>query len=105
MLLGVAALLFSLGVVLGEADRNWFVGNRTPYLLSSDAVWKCTHAVATRLFTLTGVSTPLGVLLGTYAVYFLVVPPWRTAVGTVASSYVPYERLERGEDAVSGSTP
>jgi len=95
-LAAVAGLFYYLGILLDAAERNWFVGIRTPWTLSSEAVWERTHAVGSRLFKLTAVLTLVGVLFGDYAVYFLVVPALLTAVALVAYSYYLYETLERG---------
>ena len=37
-------LFYYLGVVIEHAKRNWFVGIRTPWTLSSENVWDKTHA-------------------------------------------------------------
>ncbi|MGC9100989.1 MAG: SdpI family protein [Caldisericum sp.] len=36
-------LYYSMGMVLHKAKRNWFIGIRTPWILSPDTVWKKTH--------------------------------------------------------------
>ncbi|MGC8575775.1 MAG: SdpI family protein [Caldisericum sp.] len=33
-------LYYSIGMVLHKAKRNWFIGIRTPWILSPDTVWK-----------------------------------------------------------------
>ena len=50
ILVGVAGLFYYSGVLLTHAERNWFVGIRTPWTLSSEEVWKRTHALGGRLF-------------------------------------------------------
>jgi uncharacterized membrane protein len=104
VLVAEAGLFYYLGVVLGVAERNWFVGVRTPWTLSSDVVWDRTHALASRLFKLTAVLTLVGLAFGEYALFFLLVPALVTAVVTVVYSYWLYERLERGGDG-SGPNP
>ncbi|MFC5971135.1 SdpI family protein [Halomarina salina] len=95
VLAGVALLFYYVGVLLGHAERNWFVGVRTPWTLSSDEVWARTHRLAGRLFKLTALVSLVGLLVGDYAVYFLLVPALATAAVTVGYSYYLYERLER----------
>lgn len=99
----VAVLLYYVGVLLGHAERNWFVGIRTPWTLSSDEVWDRTHALGGRLFKLAALVSLVGLLVGDYAVYFLVVPVLLTAGVTVAYSYYLYERIERGGDPSANS--
>ncbi|MBV9774140.1 MAG: SdpI family protein, partial [Gemmatimonadetes bacterium] len=39
-------LLVAIGNFLPRVRRNWFIGVRTPWTLSSEAVWRTTHRVA-----------------------------------------------------------
>jgi uncharacterized membrane protein len=103
ILLGVAGLFYYSGVLLTHAERNWFVGIRTPWTLSSEEVWNRTHALGGRLFKLTAVLTLVGLLFGDYALYFLLIPALLTAGITIVYSYYVYEQLERGSDTGSGS--
>lgn len=95
ILAGVALLFYYTGVLLAKAKRNWFIGIRTPWTLSDDDVWNETHRVGAKLFKITAVMVLLGLAFGEYAIYFLLVPLFITAVGTVAYSYYLYERVER----------
>lgn len=97
VLAAAGVLFFYVGVVLEHAKQNWFVGVRTPWTLSSDEVWQRTHALASRLFKLSGVLALVGLLFGDYAIYFVLVPALATAVVTIVYSYYLYERLERGD--------
>ena len=94
----VAGLFYYVGVVLEHAERNWFVGIRTPWTLSSADVWDRTHRLGSRLFKLTALVALIGLLFGEYAIYFLVVPALLTAGITVVYSYYLYEQLERDSD-------
>lgn len=89
---GGAALCYYLGTVLPHVEPNWFLGIRTPWTLSDDAVWDRTHALGARLFKLSAAIAAVGLLFGEYAVYFLVGPVLATAAVTVAYSYVLYAR-------------
>ena len=46
----ISILFYYVGVVVGHAKRNWFIGVRTPWTLSSDLVWKKTHKLGGKLF-------------------------------------------------------
>lgn len=50
----IALLFIVLGNYLGRVKPNWFIGIRTPWTLSSEAVWRDTHRVGGRLFVLGG---------------------------------------------------
>ena len=99
---GSAALFYYVGTVLPHVEPNWFLGIRTPWTLSDDAVWERTHALGARLFKLSALIAVVGLFSGEYAVYFLVGPALATAAITVAYSYVLYARGERGTDAGDG---
>jgi len=43
-------MLYMAGVLIENAKRNWFVGIRTPWTLSSDVVWNKTHQLGGKLF-------------------------------------------------------
>ncbi|MFC6942586.1 SdpI family protein [Salinirubellus sp. GCM10025818] len=103
ILVGVTGLFYYSGVLLTHAERNWFVGIRTPWTLSSEEVWNRTHALGGRLFKLTAVRTLAGLLFGDYALYFLLVPALLTVGITIVYSYYVYERIEQGSDTGSGS--
>lgn len=96
VLAATAVLFYFVGVLLSHAERNWFVGIRTPWTLSSAEVWDRTHRLGARLFKVTAVVALFGLLAGEYAVYFLVAPALVTAAVTVAYSFYLYERTERG---------
>lgn len=52
--LGVGLLLAFLGNYLTRVEPNWFLGIRTPWTLSSDAVWRKTHRTGGWLFVVGG---------------------------------------------------
>jgi len=101
VLAAVAGLFYYVGVLLEHAERNWFVGIRTPWTLSSDDVWDRTHRLGGRLFKLTALIALVGLFFGEYAIYFLVVPALLTAGITVVYSYYLYEQLERDSSHVT----
>ena len=76
VLLPAMGLLFVLcGVLIGQAKRNFFIGIRTPWTLSSDRVWAQTHRVGALLFVLCGVIAMLGVFAPGPAAFLLVIVP------------------------------
>lgn len=50
----LAAFLVLFGNVIGRLRPSWFLGIRTPWTLSSDAVWRRTHRLAGRLMVPAG---------------------------------------------------
>jgi uncharacterized membrane protein len=56
MLAGFGLLMAVIGNYLGKMPKNYVVGIRTPWTLSSDYVWERTHRFAAPLFFVVGVS-------------------------------------------------
>ncbi|MGH9260981.1 MAG: SdpI family protein, partial [Acidimicrobiales bacterium] len=52
--LAIGVLLVFLGNYLARVEPNWFVGIRTPWTLSSDAVWRQTHRTGGPVFVVAG---------------------------------------------------
>jgi uncharacterized membrane protein len=92
---GFAALFYFLGVLMEKAERNWFVGIRTPWTLSSDRVWKRTHEIGGKLFKACGVVCLLGLVFPDWAIIIVVVPVVAAAVYSVGFSYVEFRKEKR----------
>lgn len=75
-LLPALGLLFIFaGNLMGSAKRNFTIGIRTPWTLSSDRVWERTHRLGARLFYACGVIAMLGAFLPGAIAYVLVIGP------------------------------
>lgn len=88
----VGILIFYVGTILPKTRRNWFIGIRTPWTISSDHVWQKTHELGGRLFQALGIIIILGVLAPNYALWIILVPLIIIAVGLIFYSYVIYEQ-------------
>jgi uncharacterized membrane protein len=80
--------------VLGQVRRNFWVGVRTPWTLTSEAVWSRTHRLAAWLYVPLGVAGAAAVVLGAplsacFVVFIVVV------LLPAVYSLVLYKRLER----------
>ena len=84
---GFGIFIYACGVLLGKAKRNFFIGIRTPWTLSSDTVWAKTHLLGGLLFKISGVIAILGILSPNLALLFLLVPLMVSAAITVVYSY------------------
>jgi uncharacterized membrane protein len=58
--LGIGLLFYCIGVLTENAERNWFIGIRTPRTLSSDRVWKRTNRLGGKLFKIAGIAAIFG---------------------------------------------
>ncbi len=93
-LLPAMGLLFIfIGFMLRRAKRNFFIGIRTPWTLSSDTVWEKTHQLGAVLFMASGVLAFIGGLFGGMtAFWMLFVPLIGSVVFLLVYSYVLYQR-------------
>lgn len=92
-LLPAMGLLFLfIGYLLRKSERNWFIGIRTPWTLSSDRVWAETHRVGSVLFYASGVLALIGSLFGKYAFVFVLAPVLASTLIVLVYSYVSYRR-------------
>jgi uncharacterized membrane protein len=92
---GFGIFIYACGVLLGKAKRNFFIGIRTPWTLSSDTVWAKTHLLGGQLFKISGVISILGALFPNLALLFLLVPLMAASTIAVVYSYVLF-RSEAG---------
>lgn len=93
MLLPAVGLLFiGVGYLMSRAKRNFFIGIRTPWTLSSDTVWDKTHKLGSRLFMLGGVVTILCSLLGESGIWIMLVAMLGASFVPIVYSYVLYQR-------------
>lgn len=88
-----AGLLFvGSGILIEKTRRNWFIGIRTPWTLSSDEVWDKTHRMGGKLFKIAGVIAMVGIFFQSYAVFFVLIPALLVAAYTVVYSYLEYRK-------------
>lgn len=85
-------MFYYLGILCKHSKRNWFIGIRTPWTLSSDAVWDKTHQLGGTLFKIAGVITFIGVFFQNYVFYFVIVPAMLVAIYTIIYSYLEYKK-------------
>jgi len=93
MLPALGILFFFVGYMLRKAKRNFFIGIRTPWTLSSDRVWDETHRLGSVLFMVSGVLAFIGSFFGgMLAFWFLFVPLIGSTLITIVYSYVLYQQ-------------
>jgi uncharacterized membrane protein len=93
MLLPVVGLLFiGVGYMMGKAKRNFFIGIRTPWTLSSETVWDETHNLGSKLFMLGGVVTIISAFLGENGIWLLLAAIPIAAFVPIIYSYILWRR-------------
>ena len=88
----LAILFYYTGILIENAKRNWFIGIRTPWTMSSDKVWDKTHKIGGKWYKIAGVVTLLAIFFETYAIYIIVVPLIMVSIYTVVYSYFEYQK-------------
>ncbi|MCX7785183.1 MAG: DUF1648 domain-containing protein [candidate division WOR-3 bacterium] len=93
--IGLGVLFFYIGFLLENAQRNWFIGIRTPWTLSSDSVWDKTHKLGGKLFKIIGIIALIGIIFSKYAFWFVIVPVIITSLYLFIFSYIKYRAENR----------
>jgi len=88
-------LFYYIGILIENAKRNWFIGIRTPWTLSSEKVWEKTHKIGGKLFKTAGAFAFIGVFFQSYALFFILVPIILVAAYTIIYSYFEYQKETR----------
>lgn len=93
MIIPAIGLLFIyIGSIMGKLKRNWFIGIKTPWTLSSDRVWDKTHRIGGKVFIISGIISLFGLVLPDYALWLLLAPVLIGVVYTVVYSYFEYQK-------------
>ena len=92
MLPALGFLFYYMGILMEHVKRNWFIGIRTPWTLSSDRVWDKTHKLGAKLFKASGVIAVIGILFGEHAIWFVLVPVIVSAIYLIVYSYFEYRK-------------
>lgn len=82
-----AILFYYGGILISHAKRNWFIGIRTPWTLSSDNVWDKTHKLGGKLFKIAAVVSLIGLIFPEFALWFVLIPILFAAFYPIVYSY------------------
>lgn len=92
MLPAMGIIFYASGIMMEKSKRNWFIGIRTPWTLSSDRVWDKTHKIGSKLFKLSGVLAIIGIFFGKYLIYFILGPVLLSSIFVFIYSYWEYRK-------------
>ena len=95
MPIALGFLFYYLGVIMEHFKRNWFIGIRIPWTLSSDKVWEKTHKIGGKLFKYAAVIVLLGMFFNDYAIWFIIIPILFVVVFVLVYSYVEYNKIKK----------
>ena len=91
MLPFMGILFIAIGYIMRQAKRNFFIGIRTPWTLSSDYVWDKTHQLGSVLFMVSGAFAIVGGFFGGTAAFWLIfIPLIGSTIVLTVYSYILY---------------
>jgi len=93
MLPAFGLVFYYVGVLVEHSKRNWFIGIRTPWTMSSDEVWAKTHKIGGKLYKFSALITILGFFFVNYAILFILAPILFTSIYIILYSYFEYQKL------------
>ncbi|MFA5877859.1 MAG: DUF1648 domain-containing protein [Candidatus Staskawiczbacteria bacterium] len=85
-------LFYFVGVLIEHSKRNWFIGIRTPWTLSSDIVWDKTHKLGGILFKAGAIVSAFGLFFPDYVILFILFPAVVSAIYPVIYSYFVFRK-------------
>jgi uncharacterized membrane protein len=94
----IGIMMIVLGNYMGKIKRNWFVGIKTPWTLSSENVWNKTHRLGGRFFVAWGLVIIIAPWLPAYMALPLFIGGAVSAViGTFIYSYIYYRQEKKAK--------
>ncbi len=94
VMIGISAMMLYIGILLKHAKMNWFVGIRTPWTLSSEEVWKKTHAIGSRMFIILAIIIFISIFLP-YNFLIIFTSTMFVAAFLIVYSYYEYRKLHQ----------
>jgi len=91
----LAALFYYVGILCENSKRNWFIGVRTPWTLSSEIVWDRTNRLAGKLFKILAVVFIIGLLLPSEFFIYIIIAVIIIALCPVAYSFFEFQKLAK----------
>lgn len=91
---GFALLFFYCGILIEHAKKNFSIGIRTPWTLSSDTVWDKTHKIGGKLFKIAGILGLVGIFFPQQAILFILIPILAITLYLYIFSYLEHRKLK-----------
>lgn len=85
-------LFYYCGILTENTKKNWYIGIRTPWTMSSEKVWEKTNRIGGKLFKISGGIALLGIFLPSYALFFILAPVIFAVTYTIIYSYFEYQK-------------
>ncbi|MFA5746844.1 MAG: DUF1648 domain-containing protein [Candidatus Paceibacterota bacterium] len=88
----LSALFYWSGILVEKAKMNWFIGIRTPWTMSSEAVWDKTHKLGGKLFKASALISLAGLFFGPLAFWFTILPITFVSFYLIIYSYLEHKK-------------
>lgn len=89
----LALIFFFAGELMEHSRRNWFIGVRTPWTLSSDAVWSDVNGKTGRLFKVAALAPIVAMIVAApYSIFVAITPVVLVALWSIGYSYHAFKR-------------
>jgi len=85
-------LYYYAGILMENSKRNWSIGIRTPWTLSSENVWDKTGKMGGGLFKASGIIALVGILFPGQAIIFMIAPIILVSLYVIYYSYTEYRK-------------
>jgi uncharacterized membrane protein len=90
-----SGLIYSIGILIRKAKRNFLIGIKTPWTLNSDKVWEKTHLKASNLFKASAILSLIGITVPELAFFFMIIPILTASAWVIIYSYLEYKKEEK----------
>lgn len=95
MMPAMGLLFIMIGYMMQNTKRNYFIGIRTPWTLSSDYVWDETHKLGAKTFMLAGVVVFFSSFFGVIGVFLMLVALLLGTLIPIAYSYRLHQKSQQ----------
>ena len=84
-------LFYGVSFLLEDSKKNFFIGIRTPWTLSSDKVWEKTHKLGAKIFRILAVLAFASLLFPNGIILFMI-PTFASLIFLIVYSYFEYQK-------------
>jgi len=91
----ISILFYFTWILMQKSKRNWFIGIRTPWTLSSDKVWNKTHKIWAKWFKILSIITLIWIFFWEGLQYFIIVPILIFLIFLFVYSYLEYQKINK----------
>ncbi len=91
----MAILFYLMSILLKNCKRNWFIGIKTPWTLSSDRVWEKTHKLGSKLFKIIALLLLVGLFFPDKGLTLFILPLFVMIIWLYIYSYLEFKKEKK----------